>query len=62
MNEEQEDIRYNETVSDFASLIVEYGARTVMLDLMKYCPDQYHELFQVMTNRQQQVAALLRKD
>lgn len=62
MNEEQEDVRYNEAVSDFASLIIEYGPRTVMLDLMKYFPDQYAALHASMTKPQPQVAALFKPD
>jgi len=59
---ESDKLQYNESLSDFSSLIQEYGARKVVQDFNTYFPKQSNELVFEMNSfkRGQRIAALLK--
>jgi hypothetical protein len=59
---ESELLDYNDTLVDFTSLIMHYGASRVLMDLQSSFPELFDEIkTQIVRFPKQPVAALLRK-
>ena len=56
-----EEVNYNETISDFASLIQDFGVRRVALDFRDSFPDLTPELIRCLSHQDRQVAALFKE-
>jgi len=59
---DNEQIQYNETLSDFSSLIQEYGAKEVAADFYVYFPQQCQAFVREVVDikRGKRIAALLK--
>ena len=59
---EEEQLRYNDFMVDFASIIQQYGVRRVMTDFQSHYPAFFDEV-KIQINRlpEKPIAALLRK-
>lgn len=60
MEKEMDEVLYNETISDFASLIQDFGVRRVALDFNNAFPDLAIELHRCLTIKEKQEAALFK--
>jgi hypothetical protein len=59
---ESEQLDYNDTLVDFTSLIMHYGAARVLMDLQSSFPELFEEIkTQIVRFPKQPVAALLRR-
>lgn len=60
MEKEMDEVLYNETISDFASLIQDFGVRRVALDFTHAFPDLAIELHRCLSIKEKQEAALFK--
>lgn len=60
MEKEMDEVLYNETISDFASLMQDIGVRRVALDFKNAFPDLAVELIRCLSINDKQEAALFK--